>query len=218
MGFSPLESGIGLLPMLGTYAVVSFLVGALAGRLSDRIAIIAGLAGLAAGQFLISVFGVAAGYAGLAAGLALMGIGLGLFMPTSSTVAVQADDRGRKSLALGLTQMFQFVGGAIGLGLTTTIVASSERAAVNNHLADLRTVLTTPERSALDSLLAGSESARQVLQQFDPAAAQQLLDIAGDAFAAGVQSGLRLDAAIATLALLLAVLLLGKIKGETRHT
>jgi EmrB/QacA subfamily drug resistance transporter len=217
MGFSPLESGIGLLPMLGTYAVVSFLVGSIAGRLSDRIAILAGLAALAAGQFLISVFGVAAGYAGLAAGLALMGIGLGLFMPTSSTVAVKADDRGRKSLASGLTQMFQFVGGAIGLGLTTTIVASSERAAVNSHLEDLGTVLATPERSALDSLLAGSESARQVLQQFDPAAAAQLLDIAGYAFAAGVQVGLRLDAALAALAFLLAVLLIGKSRNSARH-
>jgi hypothetical protein len=136
-------------------------------------------------------------------------------MPTSSTVAVKADDRGRKSLASGLTQMFQFVGGAIGLGLTTTIVASSERAAVDNHLQDLGTVLTAAERSALDSLLAGSESARQVLQQFDPADARILLDIAGDAFAAGVQSGLRLDAAIAALGLLLAVWFLGKIHRPT---
>lgn len=217
LGFSPLQSGIGLLPMLATYAGVSFLVGPLAGRLSDRLAIITGLACLALGPFLLSIFGVASGYAGLAAGMIFSGLGLGLFQPTSSTIAVKADDRGRKSLASGLVLMFQFVGGAVGLGLTTTIVASSERTAVDRQLASTGIMLPATERDALNGLLAGTESARQVIQQFDPADAQQLLAIAGDAFAAGVQGGLRLDAAIATLGLLLAALLLGKSKGETRH-
>ncbi|MGH2615687.1 MAG: MFS transporter, partial [Thermomicrobiales bacterium] len=69
MGFSPLEAGIGMLPMLGGYAVVSFLTGSLAGRLSDRIAIIVGMVFLAIGPWLLSGFDVAAGYASLAVGM-----------------------------------------------------------------------------------------------------------------------------------------------------
>jgi EmrB/QacA subfamily drug resistance transporter len=211
-GFSPFAAGVGLLPMLGTYAVVAFLVGSLAGRLSDRFAIVAGLTCLALGPILLSRFSVAAGYGGLVIGMVVSGVGLGLFQPSSNTAAVQADDRGRKSLALGLVLMFQFVGGAIGLGLTTTIVASSERAAVDNHFVSADILLPPAQRNALDGLLAGTESSQQILQQFDPKIARELIDIAGAAFATGVRAGLRLDAGIAAVGVVLAVLVLGSAR------
>jgi EmrB/QacA subfamily drug resistance transporter len=211
MGLSPLQSGVGMLPMLGVYAVVAFLVGSLAKRISERAAIVAGMAGMAIGTFLLSRFDVAAGYGGLVAGMAVMGIGLGLFQPSSVTDAVESDDQGRKSLAGGLVLMFQFVGGAIGLGLTTTVVASSKHAAVSDHLASLGVALPAAQRDALDSILAGTASAQRVLEQFDPAVGQRLLDIAGDAFAAGVQAGLRLDAVIVAIGTVLAVVFLGRV-------
>lgn len=205
LGMTPLESGVGLLPMLGTYAIVSFVAGMLAGRLSDRLAIILGLVGLAVGQFLVAQFDVAAGYMGLVAGLFLLGIGLGLFMPSSTTAAVKADTLGRKSLASGLVLMFQFVGGAIGLGLTTTIVASAERAAVDAHLRELNITLPDVDRQALNAILAGTESAQQVLQQFAPDVAGELISTAQAAFAAGVSAGLRLDAALAAAGVVVAM-------------
>jgi EmrB/QacA subfamily drug resistance transporter len=137
LGSSPLEAGLGMIPMLGAYAVVSFLVGVFAGRLSARVGIIAGLAGVAAGPLLVSLADVAAGYAALVPGMVALGIGLGLFQPSVVTEAVKADDKGRKGLASGLVNMFQWVGGAIGLGVTTTIVAASERSAVDAQLAGL---------------------------------------------------------------------------------
>jgi hypothetical protein len=64
-------------------------------------------------------------------------------------------------------------------------------------------------------LLAGTESARQVLQQFSPDLARELLDIAGEAFAAGVRAGLRLDAGLVLVAVVLAVLMLPRTTQET---
>jgi hypothetical protein len=129
---------------------------------------------------------------------------------------VQSDDKDRKSLASGLTLMSQFVGGAVGLGVTTTIVASSERSAVDAHLAAAGADLTVAERGALEGLLAGAESAQQVVGQFDPGMAQELLGIAGEAFAAGVRSGLRLDAAIAAVGVLVSLLLLRVTRRDRR--
>lgn len=212
MGFSPLHAGLGMLPMLGGYAIVSFLSGSFAGRLSDRLAILTGIACLAIGPFLLSGFAVDAGYAGLVAGMLIMGIGLGLFQPAIQTEAVRADAQGRKSLVGGLVLMFQFVGGAIGLGLTTTIVASTQRAAVSDLLQSEGVVLPAAQRAALEKLLSGAESARQVLRQFDPAVAQRLLDVAGDAFADGVRAGLRLDAAIVAVGVVLALLMLARAR------
>jgi hypothetical protein len=210
MDFSPLEAGIRMLPMLGGYAVVSFLVGPLTRHIDVRYALIVGMALLALGPFMISRFDVASGYGGIAIGMLVMGIGLGLFQPASVTEAVKSDDQGRKSLAGGLVLMSQWIGGAIGLGLTTTIVASSERAAVDRHLADLGTALPAGERASLNSLLAGAESAQQVLAQFAPADSQRLIGIAGEAFASGVRSGLRIDAAIVAVGVVLAVVMLGR--------
>jgi hypothetical protein len=180
-----------------------------------RASIIGGLACLAIGPFLLSGFDIAAGYRALVVGMGLMGIGLGLFQSSVVTEAVKTDDQGRKSLVSGVVLMFQFVGGAIGLGLTTTIVASAERSAVDAHLAGANAGLPEAERRALDGLLAGTESARQVLQQFSPDLARELLDIAGEAFAAGVRAGLRLDAGLVLVAVVLAVLMLPRTTQET---
>ncbi|MGH2616306.1 MAG: hypothetical protein ACRDJC_13760, partial [Thermomicrobiales bacterium] len=143
--------------------------------------------------------------------------GLGLFQPSVTTEAVKADDRGRKSLASGLVLMFQFVGGAIGLGLTTTIVASTERSAVDAHLAGATVALPAAQREALTGVLAGTESAQQVLQQFDPAIARQLLETAGEAFGAGVQAGLRVDAGIAAVGVVLAAAFLRGVRQVARR-
>lgn len=213
-GYSPFTAGVGMLPMLGTYAGASFLVGIVAARLNEKVAITIGMAGLALGPYLLSRFTIDGGYAGLVLGMVIMGLGLALFQPASNTAAVRADHRGRKSLASGLILMFQFVGGAIGLGLTTTVVASSERAAVDYHLATIGASVTPAERSALNSLLAGAETAQQVLQRFGPAEAQQLVQVAGEAFADGVRSGFVLDAGLATAGVLLALYFLNRARRE----
>jgi EmrB/QacA subfamily drug resistance transporter len=217
MNLSPLEAGIGMAPMLGGYAVVSFLVGLVAARLDPRLGVIAGLACLAAGPVLMAQFDVSVGYASLVLGMVIFGIGLGLYMPSVTTEAVQADDRDRKSLASGLTFMAQFVGGAIGLGVTTAIVASSERSAVDTHLGASGADLTAAERGALQGLLAGAETARHVVAQFDPAMANDLLAIASEAFADGVRSGLRLDAGIAAVGFLVSLLLLRVARRDRRE-
>ena len=216
MNLSPLEAGAGMLPMLGGYAVVSFLVGSLAARLDPRLGVIAGMACLAAAPLLLAQFSANVGYSSLVLGMAVFGIGLGLFMPSVTTEAVQADDRDRKSLASGLTLMAQWVGGAIGLGLTTTIVATSERSAVDAHLAASGAELTAAERGAVQGVLAGAESAQQIMARFDPALANDLLAMAVAAFAAGVRSGLRLDAGIAAVGLLVSLLLLRVARRDRR--
>ena len=105
MGLSPLEAGAGMLPMLGGYAIVSFLVGLAACRLGARLGIIAGMACLAAGPLFLARFDVEVGYTSLVLGMLVFGVGLGLFQPTVTTEAVQSDDKDRKSLASGLTLM-----------------------------------------------------------------------------------------------------------------
>lgn len=208
MHYSPFETGVRMLPMLGLYAVGSFLAGPLTTRFDVRLALIGGLGAMSAGAWLLSQFSVAAGYTSLVAGMALLGVGLAFFQPSVVTGAVKADPHERKSLIGGLVLMFQFVGSAIGLGFTTTIVAAAERGAVDQRLLATGVSLDAAARAALDRLLAGSETARQLLAQFDATVAQEVLGLAGDAFAAGVRQGLRIDTFIIAAGVVLAVIVL----------
>jgi EmrB/QacA subfamily drug resistance transporter len=206
LGYSPLMAGIGMLPLLACFAIVSFLADPLTRRFGARPIIIAGTAGMAAGPFLLSGFAVGNSYQSMIAGMVITGIGLGLVFPTVTTVGVTAIAPDRTSLAGGIIYMFQLAGGAIGLGLTTTVVASSSQAAflaAESGAAEL----PVEQLRALRGILAGTESSQQVLQQFPPDDAQHLLDIAGTAFAGGVQAGLRLDAALAAIAFVVALVM-----------
>ena len=123
--YSAIRSGAGLLPMMGVFAVTSFVAGGLYGQLGPRVIVSAGAALLAAGIFLLSATAGRSGYAGLVPGMCVLGAGVGLFYSSVTTAAVTALDPSRSSLAGGIVYMCQIAGGAIGLGLNTAIVLSA---------------------------------------------------------------------------------------------
>jgi hypothetical protein len=57
--------------------------------------------------------------------MVVLGVGVGLFYSSITTVAITALDPSRSSLAGAIIYMFQIAGGSVGLGLNTAIVASA---------------------------------------------------------------------------------------------
>jgi MFS family permease len=125
LGFSPLRSGAGLLPLMGAFAVTSFAAGPLYNRLGAKTVVSAGSATLAAGILALSWLSPGSSYLSLVAGMVVLGVGVGLFYSSVTTAAVTALDPSRSSLAGGIVYMCQVAGGAIGLGLNTAIVLSA---------------------------------------------------------------------------------------------
>ena len=123
--YSAIRSGVGLLPMMGVFAVTSFVAGSLYGRLGPRLTVSAGAALMAAGIFLLSFPASGSAYLALVPGMCVLGVGVGLFYSAVTTAAVTALDPARSSLAGGIVYMCQIAGGAIGLGLNTAIVLSA---------------------------------------------------------------------------------------------
>ena len=113
------------------------------------------------------------------------------------------------SLAGGLDYMFQLAGGAVGLGLTTTVVASSSNSRLSSDFAALGTALTRSQALTLHGLLAGTDVARRTLAQLSPDAAEWVTAAIGDAFVVGIRNGFRLDAAVALVSTVVAALLIG---------
>jgi EmrB/QacA subfamily drug resistance transporter len=125
LGFSPLEAGLGMLPALATFGVVSFVAGPLYTRLGAKRLAVIGAACMTAAAILFSLVGAGAGYGALVPGMVVLGLGIGTFYPTATTAGVTSVDESRSSLAGGIVYMFQIAGGSIGLGLTTTIFSGA---------------------------------------------------------------------------------------------
>ncbi len=125
LGYSALESGVGMLPFLAVFALSSFAAGPLYDRLGAKRLAVVGAALITLGPILFSLVDEGSGYGALVPGMIVLGIGAGSFVPTATTAGVTSVDESQTSLAGGIVYMFQIAGGAIGLGLTTTVFSGS---------------------------------------------------------------------------------------------
>lgn len=124
LGYSPLRAGVGMLPFLATFALVSFVAGPLYERLGAKPLASIGAGCIATAPLLFSLIGADSGYGSLVPGMLVLGIGIGSFYPTATTAGVTSVDEAHTSLAGGIIYMFQIAGGSIGLGLTTAVFSS----------------------------------------------------------------------------------------------
>jgi EmrB/QacA subfamily drug resistance transporter len=124
-GYSPLEAGVGILPFLGVFAVVSFVAGPLYNRLGAKPLAVFGAACITVAPFLFSQVDASSTYGSLVPGMVVLGLGVGSFYPTATTAGVTSVDDSQTSLAGGIVYMFQIAGGSIGLGLTTTVFSAA---------------------------------------------------------------------------------------------
>jgi len=137
LGYSAVGAGAGLLPMMGVFAVTSFVAGPLYSRLGPKLIVSLGAGLLAVGMFLLSMVHAATDYAGLILGMVVLGVGIGLFYSSITTAAVTALDASRAGLAGGIVYMCQIAGGSIGLGLNTALVVTAPSLAEGIHTAFL---------------------------------------------------------------------------------
>jgi EmrB/QacA subfamily drug resistance transporter len=124
--YSPLEAGVGVLPFLATFALVSFIAGPLYNRLGAKPLAVVGAACITIAPFLFSQVTEGSAYGTLVPGMVVLGIGIGSFYPTATTAGVTSVDESQTSLAGGILYMCQIAGGAIGLGLTTTVFSAQD--------------------------------------------------------------------------------------------
>lgn len=126
LGYSPLEAGVGVLPFLGTFALVSFLAGPLYDRVGAKRLAVFGAACITVAPFLLSRIDTGSDYSSLVPGMVVLGLGVGSFYPTATTAGVTSVEESQSSLAGGILYMCQIAGGSIGLGLTTTVFSAQE--------------------------------------------------------------------------------------------
>jgi EmrB/QacA subfamily drug resistance transporter len=215
LDYSPLEAGLGLVPLMATFAVVSFVAGGLYERLGAKPILSTGVGMMFLGILLLSFVGEDSGYGETVPGMLVLGCGFGLFLATITTAAVTSLAERRASLGGAILYMFQIAGGSIGLALTTTIFAraSQDRLAADVAAAGLRA--GDDEVDDVQGILAGTDSARQVLEQL-PGRDAQITELVRDAFVDGMTTAFRVDAALALVGVVVTVGFVGGRLGRRR--
>jgi len=125
LGFSPLEAGLGLLPLPAAMIVMVRLVPRLLPRFGARTMVLTGVAIVAVADLWLTRITPDSGYlTGVLGPMLLLGVGVGSsFPPTSLTVlnGVRPADAGAAS---GAMQALQQTGGAVGLAVLVTVSAT----------------------------------------------------------------------------------------------
>ncbi|MFA0811120.1 DHA2 family efflux MFS transporter permease subunit [Microbulbifer epialgicus] len=124
-GYSAILAGMGLLPILIFSSFASYISGFLYQKLKPKMIVSVGAACIFLGMFMLARLHEEMTILDMIFELILLGIGFGAFYSTITTIAITIVDPSRSSLAAGIFYMSQTVGGALGLGINTTIVAMS---------------------------------------------------------------------------------------------
>ena len=125
-GFSPLHTGLALLPFTGPMMLIAPIAGKTADRVGERLPIVAGFILAATGFTLLGLTVTATGgYLTIAGPLLLAGVGIGLAVPTTVSASLRAVSPQQAGLASGVGSTLQNIGGVFGVATVTAMFAGA---------------------------------------------------------------------------------------------
>jgi EmrB/QacA subfamily drug resistance transporter len=124
-GFSPLESGLRVLPWTAMPLLVAPIAGALSDRIGGRPFLVIGLSLQAIGlAWIASVSTATTGYVSLIGPFVISGIGMGMFFAPVANIVLSAVRRVEEGKASGANNAIREVGGVLGVAVLASIFAS----------------------------------------------------------------------------------------------
>ncbi|WP_084468227.1 MFS transporter [Actinokineospora inagensis] len=137
--FTPVTSGIGFLPMIGTLMVGATLATTvLLPRVGPRLLVSGGMVLAGAGIGLLALLKADSSYAsGVLPALLVAGFGIGLTMASAMNVGIAGVDPQDSGVASAAINAVQQIGGSIGTALFSTIASSAVTAALGDGKAPL---------------------------------------------------------------------------------
>ncbi len=135
LGFSPVMTGVGFLPMILALTATTVTLGTrLLTRFGPKIMMTVGQVIAAGGMLLLGQMKTSSGYAdGVLPGLVVVGFGLGLMFASAinaSTAGVEPSDAG---VASAMVNVGQQIGGSIGTALLSTLAANAASRYLASH-------------------------------------------------------------------------------------
>jgi MFS transporter len=213
LGYTPLQAGLRVLPAAGGIALVAPFSSVIVRKLGTKLTVAGGLLLVSAGLWHISGTTVASTYADTVLGMVMLGVGAGLVFPAGVGAVMGSLPSEHTGVGSGTNGTFVQVGGALGVALVGSLLASRYEHELSAHLAS-RHVPHAIEETILGSLGA----ALAVATHIGGAAGALLSHYARSAFINGMDLGLAVAAIVVTGAAVFALLALpSRPKAEEGH-
>jgi EmrB/QacA subfamily drug resistance transporter len=124
LGYSPLETGVRLLPFFVTPMIVAPLAGALSERVGLRPVIVVGLLLQSIGFAWVALAAsLHPSYPEIVVALLIAGVGVSMTLPTVPTAVIGAVDSAEIGTASGINNMVQRFGGVLGIAIVSAVFA-----------------------------------------------------------------------------------------------
>lgn len=127
LGFSPLQAGLGFLPIAGAIGVSSQVASRLIGRVGPLPLLLGGPTVVAGGMVWLAQITAHSGYPALLGPMLCVGIGMGASFVALTLGAVAGVASRDSGIASALLNSGQQIGGAVGLGLLSTVAVQAIR-------------------------------------------------------------------------------------------
>ncbi len=125
MGFTPLQAGLGTLPLLVPVLIVIHFAGRIYDKHGPRRPILLGLCFALVGTVIEAIGVFTANYPILAIGMAVLGTGCGLAMSPSNAECLSRVPSSQRGEASGVVQMMRQFGSTIGIALIVLVMHSA---------------------------------------------------------------------------------------------
>ncbi|MGH7799315.1 MAG: MFS transporter [Thermodesulfobacteriota bacterium] len=188
--FSPLGSGAALVPMLLSFAITSPISGKIYNSLGGKLSIFIGVLLTSIGAFFTAIFGFGDNYFWIIPGLIIVGIGIGISVPSITTAAVGSVRESRASLAGGIVFMFQLAGAALGLAIITTIFTDVASEDLINSINSAGIQLSESELERIKRFVLGSGSESTLVSKVGKSIRDNLITHVEHSYIEGVKNGL----------------------------
>jgi EmrB/QacA subfamily drug resistance transporter len=187
LGFTPIEAGLGMLPVTLPLLVAAPLAGRIYDRAGPRGLVTAGTLAAAIGFVITAALLGEQDYWVLIPGYILVGGGIGLVMSPTNTDAMSSAPLRLRGQASGTIQTVRQVGGTMGIALLGTLVANIQ----NDKLSDLLLGLGESEAQvdSAERILAEDPAGQaEITRGLSPAEAQQVASDSQEAITDGISA------------------------------
>jgi EmrB/QacA subfamily drug resistance transporter len=199
LGFSPVEAGLGLLPLTIPLLFAAPIGGRIYDRAGPRLLVSTGCLLTGAGLLWTAAVLHELAYGWLVPGYVALGVGVGLVMSPTNTDAMGAAPAPLRGQASGMIQTVRQVGGTVGLAIVGAIVAGVQ----HDRLQDFLLGIGAPQ-SEVDSvqriLAEDAGSQRQIAEQVPAAELRQVTEAAKDAAVDGIAAAYWVAGGVVVLA------------------
>lgn len=199
-GYSPLETGVRLIPVALSVGATSIIGTNLAVRFGNRLVIGVGLALLSIGYLWVSALSIATSYAEIVGQMIVLGAGMGLTAAPATEAIMSVVPPEKAGVGSAVNDATRELGGTLGVAVLGSVFATIYTGVLSDS-----TVSTSLSANALHAAEGGIGSAQAVAAQLPPDIGTQLRAAASQGYFDGFRAATIVAAAVAAAGCLFAL-------------